>query len=472
MENNEFLIDHRIGNANVPTSSQQQQHHLMDDDEEDFVDHSQFKAPLSSAIGGGGANNNLLLLEAHDNDEVGGGGADGTFLVDEAPAAAASDDDDDDSLSQPPSLSPFPRPPHSQQQQHEDGDDDICQAAKHHPQQQATPAPAEVAVEANPPHPPPHTSSSIDDFEFIATPQATADNTRDVKTTMDNLLDFDAAAPVAAPAPPPANLVETLLTTGDDLKPHKDSAAAYLENEFAQFSSASQQAQDSFMNLTSTLPNATKPIQDVYNDFMAAERGGVNVVKPQQQPNREASPEPEEVEIETVSSTPIVVLKPTTATAIGNEEPPQLPIKSQFEASNDGFSADDADDLLEQFSSTAPPPPLPVRQPIVIEDEKKRNVMDDEQPKVAAMPVPVPVPVFVEEPKAKQQQELPKPEEKKVEVIKPKEVEVSKPTVTPVAAPLPVQKPTTTKPAKDELITTSAEEMFCKFGLGELRILF
>lgn len=445
MENNEFLIDHRAaGNeASATAESINSRGNLMDD--EDFGgDHSQLAFKPSS--GGGGANNNLLL-------EATGTAADGTFVLDgddyeeqEARRSAGSDDDETDDKHEL-LLSSLPPQP----QQHYGTDDDISKSSS--PLNEYSQAAAAVVEEVKPP-----TSSSIDDFEFIATPQRAEINATAETTAMDNsnLLDFESSPPA------PANLVETLLTTGEDLKAHKDSAAAYLENEFTQFKSGSQQAAQDFMNLTST---QTKPVKDVYNDFMEAERGHhhhdvIQPVKKDREPSpvRPAEEVMDEKPIETISSTPIVPIEATTTIthpAVEDEKKKSdvEPIKSsaQFEATN----SDDEDDLHEQFSDT--PPALPERhfqpepeqkKPIVekeevVEEKKKVNVMDEEPQQQAPAPA---LPVFVKE------------------EAKTKPVEVIKPTVTPVVA-----APATSKPVKDELITTSAEEMFCKFGLGELR---
>lgn len=449
MENNEFLIDHRAGNkeASATAESITNRGNLMFD--EDFGgDHSQLLLKPSS----GGANNNLLL-------EAPGTAADGTFLVDgddeeqEARRSVGSSDDDE-AVDDKHELLLSSLPP--QPQQHYGTDDDISKSLNEYSQAAAE---TKVVEEAKPP-----TSSSIDDFEFIATPQRAEINATTTTTAMDNsnLLDFESSHPASTPAP--ANLVETLLTTGEDLKKHKDSEAAYLENEFAQFNSGSQQAAQDFMNLTST---QTKPVKDVYNDFMEAERGHHHDVIQPVKKEREPSPvRPEEKvmdekPIETISSTPIVPIeKPATTTithqADADEKKRDVePIKSsaKFEATN----SDDEDDLHEQFSDT--PPALPERhfQPepeqkkpivekeeVVVEEKKKVNVMDEE-PQQQQSPAPA-LPVFVKE------------------EAKTKPVEVIKPTVTPVVA-----APAAAKPVKDELITTSAEEMFCKFGLGELR---
>lgn len=409
MDNNEFLIDHHHGTtANHPMSHG-----------EDYEDHSHDEFKLSSSTG---ANNNLLddgdhLLETTTSSSTGGvtataaGAADGTFLVDEEEEAATTT-----------AKQPFPPQSHR--------DDDISKPD----------GAGGVAVAP----PPTQHSSSIDDFEFIGTPQSATD--REVK--MDNLLDFDSHSSSAPTAPPPekpaGNLVETLLT-GEDLKPHKDSTAAYLENEFAQFGAQTQEF----------IAPAVKPVKDVYNDFMEAERGAVHappavdlMFEPSPEPVRKfeaAEKEPEK--IETVSSTPIVA----PAKIVKEEEQPQ-PKQVNYGHADD--------DLLEQFSAPAAPV-----NPIVAE-EKKQMVI--EEPKAATAPV---MPAFTEDVvKAKAKEPEPEPEPAVVEVVKPKEPvkEVIKPTATPTPAAAAQNKSTAaTSQKKDELITTSAEEMFCKFGLGE-----
>lgn len=400
MENNEFLIDHRsTENSARPMA------------EEDFADHS-----LTAT----GANNNLLLGGAEE--KVATTTADGTFLVD--------DDDDEEKVVQQHQQPILPQSPPSSAMMFDD--DGISKPLA------AESEPAAVSGRSSQQH-----SSSIDDFEFIATPQSTTD--REVK--MDNLLDFD-----AHPAPATTgNLVETLLT-GEDLKPHKDAAAAYLENEFAQFKSGSQQPQEF---------NLAKPIKDVYSDFMEAERGArVDLL------HREPSPEPEQRKepVKLIENTPIVPLVTAIKTT---EESIQaaLPEHVNFDSADDDDVEQDDDDLLEQqFTKRAEE-----KKPVVIEAEKHEEKEEEKKPIVVSEPkAPVPVataapavPVVSKEETAKPQQQPAAPEEIK---IKPKEVEAPKPSapIVPPPAPVAAQK----KP-KDELITTSAEEMFCKFGLGE-----
>lgn len=410
MENREFLID-----PHTTTSSNKNPM------EEDFEDHSQFmSSPTSTTVSsaGGGANNNLLL----DGQVETVGSGDGTFLV-------ADHDDSDDHHNdgtrnqQPHSYGHHEESPSSLMYDNvgeEEDDDDV---AKHAPAAAA----AQVTGRSS------QHSSSIDDFEFIATPQSTTD--REVK--MDNLLDFEPQPAPVGTKSLPVNLVETLLT-GEDLKPHTTSAGAYLENEFAQFNSGSQPPQDF------TFQSATgKPVKDVYTDFMEAERGGGGARVALMQ---SATPKPP---IETVSSTPTI---PEPVANNKRDEEKQVNY-------HDGVD----DDLLEQFAAAPSPPPRAMEmKPEVkkLEDEVKPMVIEKEPKQETSKTVPI-----VSEVK----QQPPQPEPK--EVIKPKDVDAPKPptpTPTPVVAATAAAVAQKKQPQKkDELITTSAEEMFCKFGLGE-----
>lgn len=422
MENSEFLIDagHHNQQHNVTTN-------LMED-EEDYStdDHSQAAAAATTDVikSSSQANNNLLFGDS--SSSIGGVATTtaGTFLP---------DDNDEEEFS-----------PH--QHQHRpttvEGDTDGA-----HEQQQSA-EPEGIGSQR---------SSSTDDFEFIATPHSTttgitssaADHhylldeldkeyaeKRDVK--MENLLDFD-----SQPIPQaPANLVETLMTA-EDLESRNGNhgkatttaeapgTAAYLENEFTQFTGGALKEPQDFSHFSG------KPVKDVYSDFMEAERGGGAGRAPEQMLDFEKP-------IETISSTPII---------------PPAPVNNPSSAVNyNVHDDDDEEDLLERFSS---PPAEPVKE------EKKPSMMDEpkvpltsgfmaattttpaetEKEPVAAVPVVV---------AAKKGEEVSQ---------KPKEVELPAKPVT--VAPLP---PSQKKPvsAKDELITTSAaEEMFCKFGLGE-----
>lgn len=408
--NNEFLIDHR---------------NPMD---EDLEDHSQFKPTAITP-------EKNVLLGGEQATSV----ADGTFLVDDEEQHHHHHEQQQQQHSD-------EYPPHQQC----DGDDDISVR----PNAPVAEVEAAAAVVDTGRNSQPH-SSSIDDFEFIATPPTTTEHREQVK--MDNLLDFDAAPTATATAPPAGNLVETLLT-GEDLKPHKEAAAAYLENEFTQLTGGSQQPQD--FNFVSA-----KPIKDVYNDFMEAERGGRVDLMHEEPHHREPSPEPlpvkkpaveeEEKPIETISSAPFI---PTAAEITTS--------KKEY------ISDDDEDDLLEDFAPAAPAmrpqQPVPEPEPIVKheevkvveqQEEVKKNVVIDEKKEepVVELPVKHVEPAAVPEPV----------------VIKPKPVEVEVPKAAPISTPAaaavqPQPQQAKKQPAKkDELITTSAEEMFCKFGLGE-----
>lgn len=401
MENHEFLIDHHPAAAAAAAANR------MGDEDDYEDDHSQ----SSVVISGGGANNNLLL---GDSSVLGSAAAnDGTFLLDDEEEVMEHGTRQQQQQQPPP-------PSKATTMFENDDDDDVVQ-------QHPSAAVVTTGIAS-------HHSSSTDDFEFIATPQSSTTD-RDVK--MDNLLDFEQAPPPmqSATAPQPsANLVETLLTAEDVKKPRQDLPGAYLENEFTQFSDGLRKAGE----IPQDFQVGGKPVKDVYNDFMEAERGG----------RGDSQPKKLEPSIETISSsTPV-------AAPFDDHHQQQPPQRVKLPQPD---SDEDDEDLLEQFSA----PVVPERKV----EEPKKIVMDEPPTKTAPI-IPVVAPVAVPLP-VKAEEHFQKKDEEKVEVV-------SKPAVITTPSPPAVVVQKSNKPAaaaatkEDELITTSAEEMFCKFGLGEL----